>query len=116
MTRDSEFWRIQLQAGIPVNSTTARLNSVVFYGGVMRIVRLLTALLAVAGPGRHFSRELPVVAAEPVKSSSQLQTDVRQLLKELSGPTRAERSNAAQRLLEIGPKVLPLLPPPELLP
>src|SRR5207253_2219181 len=43
------------------------------------------------------------------------QSEVARLLNQLDADTRAERVAAERRLLELGPDVLPLLPPPELL-
>lgn len=57
-------------------------------------------------------------AAEVTKkpSAPQLEEDVRQLVADLDAATRAKRSAAELRLLELGPAVLPFLPAPELLP
>ena len=49
-------------------------------------------------------------------TSPEIEVEVRQLLVELSAATREQRSLAEKRLLELGPRVLPLLPAPELLP
>lgn len=54
------------------------------------------------------------LAADPPKAA-ELETEVRKLLADLDAPTRAARGAAAGRLLELGPVVLPYLPPPELL-
>lgn len=67
---------------------------------------------------------LSLVAVVPIMSAraggaptetGDLKAEVRGLIDELGGDTRARRSAAEQRLLEIGPVVLDLLPPPELL-
>jgi hypothetical protein len=58
----------------------------------------------------------PIVAAEPADKAPDLEQEVRRLLANLGGETRAQRIAAEKRLLELGPKVLPLLPAPELLP
>src|SRR5437016_14638307 len=70
---------------------------------------VLAAVLAVIPGARSRNR------AEAT-TSPDLEVEVRQLLTELSGATREQRSLAEKRLLELGPKVLPLLPAPELLP
>lgn len=57
---------------------------------------------------------MPIVtlrAEEPT-----MRDEVRRLLAELDAADRAARADAERRLLELGPAVLPLLPPPELLP
>lgn len=52
-----------------------------------------------------------------LESSGTIPADeVPQLIRQLDANTRAERLAAENRLLELGPAVLPLLPPPELLP
>lgn len=53
----------------------------------------------------------PLRAEEPT-----LRDEVRRLLTDLDAADRATRADAERRLLELGPAVLPWLPPPELLP
>jgi hypothetical protein len=60
--------------------------------------------------------ETPVVTAGPTDSTVELEQEVRRLLADLAGETRARRLAAEKRLLELGPKVLPFLPASELLP
>ncbi len=59
-------------------------------------------------------------ADSPAKTAGAAQPDleheVRRLLNDLAGDTRAQRTEAERRLLELGPRVLPYLPAPELLP
>ena len=57
---------------------------------------------------------LPALSAEDLRSVP-VEAEVRQLIGELGAPTRAARAAAEKRLLEIGPSILPQLPPPELL-
>lgn len=67
---------------------------------------------------------LPVVsrAADPPPStlhaqpSTSARDELPQLLKQLDADTRAERLAAERKLIELGPAILPQLPPPELLP
>src|SRR5262249_43432274 len=62
----------------------------------------------------------PVVPDSPNTAAgdeaSALEREVRQLLDDLGAATRAQRLAAEKRLFELGPKVLPLLPPSDLLP
>jgi hypothetical protein len=60
--------------------------------------------------------DAPVVAVEPAEKSAGLEDEVRRLLADLGAETRAQRLAAEKRLRELGPKILPLLPAPELLP
>src|SRR5258708_25057755 len=83
---------------------------------IMRNLRWLMMLLAVSGMNSIILRDLTVVAAEPAEGEVDLEREVRRLLDDLAGETRAQRTAAEKRLLELGPKVLPHLPPPELLP
>src|SRR5262249_8596555 len=55
-------------------------------------------------------------AEEKAPDQVQLEEEVRGLLKDLAGQTRAQRTAAEKRLRELGPRILPHLPPPELLP
>lgn len=50
------------------------------------------------------------------KTPEELQHAVNELLPELDAPTRARREQALHRLRELGPRILALLPAPELLP
>lgn len=50
------------------------------------------------------------IAAEP-----DLRLQVRAEIKQLASPSRAARANAEQALTNLGPDILPLLPPPDLL-
>src|SRR5579871_939577 len=79
----------------------------------MWLMRRTPALLAAAGLLVTIVPPLPGATTETVPG---LEQEVRTLLEKLSAPTRAERDEAEKRLVERGPKVLPLLPPPELLP
>lgn len=58
----------------------------------------------------------PCLAEERPQSPSDLAAEVRRLLNGLTAPTRAERAASRERLLELGPQVLPHLPALELLP
>ena len=51
-----------------------------------------------------------VTAAEP-----DLRLQVRAQIKQLAAATRADRAKAEQALFQLGPEILPLLPPPDLL-
>jgi len=82
----------------------------------MRRVRWLATLLTAGGILVPILPAMPVVAAEPAEIAKDLETEVRALLDALGGQTRAERVEAEKRLIRLGPKVLPLLPAPELLP
>lgn len=55
-------------------------------------------------------------AADAPAVKSQLQAQVRALLQELDADQRARRQKAERELLDLGPAILPVLPPPELLP
>jgi len=82
-------------------------------------VRTLQPLLVFLAAGGLFVPVLPDVqsaAAAPADKNADLEREVRQLLADLGAETRAERLAAEKRLLELGPKVLPLLPASELLP
>lgn len=83
---------------------------------IMRNLWWLLTLLAVSVMVPIILRDLAVVAAEPAEGEVDLEREVRRLLDDLAGETRAQRSAAEMRFLELGPKVLPHLPPPELLP
>lgn len=83
---------------------------------IMRNLRWLLMLLAVSGMSSTILRDLTVVAAEPAEDGVDIEREVRRLVDDLSGETRAQRTAAEKRLVELGPKVLPHLPPPELLP
>lgn len=54
--------------------------------------------------------------AESSAKGADLEQEVRRLIADLSADRRELRVTAEKRLLELGPKVLPHLPPPELLP
>src|SRR5437016_3733168 len=87
----------------------------------MRNLRWWTMLAATLATLAPIARKLPVMAADPAASSplvkqSDLEPEVRQLLKDLAGETRAQRTEAERRLRALGPSVLPYLPSPELLP
>jgi hypothetical protein len=82
----------------------------------MRIVCELLAFLAAGGLFAPILPDAPVAASAPVDKSPDLEREVRQLLTDLGAETRAQRMAAEKRLLELGPKVLPLLPASELLP
>jgi hypothetical protein len=69
------------------------------------IVALLLCLAAVLN--RHPTSS---VAAEP-----DLRLQVRAQIKQLAAASRADRATAEQALLQLGPAILPLLPPPDLL-
>lgn len=100
----------------------------------MRNLCSLTIVLAVLTPGRPaLARQAPIndpaandpaanepaanePAANDAKAGASLEDEVRQLVKDLGSDTRAQRAGAERRLRELGPKVLPHLPPSELLP
>lgn len=82
----------------------------------MRSARWLMVLLAVCGGAAPVVRAITVAAAEADEAAATLEQEVRRLIGELAGEERAARVGAERRLLELGPKVLPLLPAPELLP
>jgi hypothetical protein len=79
-------------------------------------VRCVAILLATAGLLTLIMPPMPIAAAESAEKAAELEEQVRTLLGNLAGETRAEREEAEKRLVQLGPKVLPLLPPPELLP
>lgn len=70
---------------------------------------VLLALLLCNCVGRLEAADAPAV-------KSQLQSQVRALLQELDADQRARRQKAERELLDLGPAILPVLPPPELLP
>lgn len=76
----------------------------------LRALAILAALLALP------LFDSSVGADEPPRGTSDLEQEVRQLLRDLGGETRAQRDAAENRLRDLGPQVLPHLPPPELLP
>lgn len=57
----------------------------------------------------------PCSSEEDPTRSAEIEAEVRKLLVDLGAPTRAVRGAATKRLLDLGPRVLPYLPPPELL-
>jgi len=71
--------------------------------------RLMIALLLCLAVILNF-QEASSVAAEP-----DLRLQVRAQLKQLAAASRADRATAEQVLLQLGPAILPLLPPPDLL-
>ncbi|MSR59633.1 MAG: hypothetical protein EXS05_18655 [Planctomycetaceae bacterium] len=71
---------------------------------ITAIVTLVTALAVVD----H-------VPSQDQPSPADREQEVKRLLTELGGSTRVARTNAEKRLLELGPSILSLLPPPELL-
>lgn len=56
------------------------------------------------------------VAADPAPVNGDVQSEVRALLTELDANQRTRRQKAEKDLLDLGPQILSLLPPPELLP
>ena len=87
----------------------------------MRNLRWLTMLAVTLATNLPLVRELPTVAADPTGNfpaieQPDLEQEVRRLLKELAGDTRAQRIEAERRLLALGPQVLTHLPVPGLLP
>ncbi|MGE5192696.1 MAG: hypothetical protein ACM3U2_09350 [Deltaproteobacteria bacterium] len=82
----------------------------------MRNLRWWLAFLAAGAFFAPGWPDAPVVADEPAEKSSDLEHEVRRLLADLAGETRAQRMAAEKRVIELGPKILPLLPAPELLP
>ena len=66
--------------------------------------------LVLAGPP---SQQLVALGVPP---NVPLKQPVGELLKQLDAETRKARAGAEQQLRELGPNILPLLPPPELLP
>lgn len=79
-------------------------------------LRFLTTLLAALGMFVPNLPTMPVVAADPAQSAADFEHEVRTLLRDLEAETREQRVLAEKRLLALGPRVLPLLPAPELLP
>jgi hypothetical protein len=79
----------------------------------LRVVLVLAGVLA--GALRAGAAGEPEGRAETT-TRRDLEGEVRELLSGLSSAVREERSLAEKRLLELGPRVLPLLPAPELLP
>jgi hypothetical protein len=79
-------------------------------------IRCAAAVLAAARLFTSVLPSIPVATAEPVETAPVLDQEVRTLLGNLGGPTRAERDDAEKQLIQLGPKVLPLFPPPEQLP
>ena len=64
---------------------------------------------------------LPTLASDPARNPAaceqpDLESDVRRLIKDLSGDTRTQRIEAERRLVALGPQVLSHLPAPDLLP
>jgi len=91
----------------------------------MRNVRWLTMLAVTLATVSPLDRIVPAVAADgPGKAAgnsikdqkTSVEQEVRRLLKELAGETRAQRQDAERQLLALGPRALPYLPTPELLP
>ncbi len=82
----------------------------------MRNLRWWLAFLAAGGAFVFGLPVAPVVADEAADNAADLAPEVRRLIAELGGETRAQRMAAEKRLLELGPKILPLLPAPDLLP
>jgi hypothetical protein len=72
-------------------------------------------LMAMAGIALLLTIALPSRGGDS-PATADLEPEVRRLLLELGSETRATRVAAEKRLLELGPAVLPHLPPPELLP
>jgi len=56
------------------------------------------------------------IATRGDDQSGTIANEVPKLIRQLDANTRTERLTAEQRLVELGPQILPLLPPPELLP
>ena len=82
----------------------------------MRYLRCLTILGIVCGPLGLRPSPGFIHAEERAPDQDRLEEQVRGLLKDLAGQTRAQRTAAEKRLRELGPRILPHLPPPELLP
>jgi hypothetical protein len=82
----------------------------------MRNLRWLTMLAVTLATIAPLDRERPIVAAEPARKTADLEQQIRSLLKDLAGDTRAQRREAERQLLALGPQALPYLPAPELLP
>lgn len=55
-------------------------------------------------------------AADPIPANRKIQSEVRALLIELDANQRTRRQKAEKDLLDLGPQILSVLPPPELLP
>ncbi len=81
----------------------------------MRKLFGLLTLLALSGTILSVLPESLASAAEPADRSPNLEHEVRRLLEDLAAETRARRLAAEQQLVELGPKILPLLPAPEVL-
>src|SRR5262245_56895646 len=81
---------------------------------MIRIARILaiSAILAVLTPA-IVTRGADNAASPPANA---LQTKVKKLIADLDADARAVRQQVERELLNLGPDVLPLLPPPELLP
>ena len=80
-----------------------------------RCLQSLALLVLSSGPLTAIGQEItPAPAAQ--LSAAQLSTQVRSLLLELDADQRTRRLKAERELLDLGPAILPTLPPPELLP
>lgn len=91
----------------------------------MRNLRRLTMLAVTLVTISPLVSRMPTVAADPPQDSPEKRPDrqktdveqeVRRLLKELASDTRAQRLDAERQLLALGPRALPHLPAPDLLP
>lgn len=79
---------------------------------ILRCVAGVTFVLLVAGAVRSEDASTPGKTV----SATEFERTVSQWIRELDAPTRARRETALRQLRELGPRILPLLPAPELLP
>jgi hypothetical protein len=86
----------------------------------MRNLRWLTMLAVTLATILPLVGKLQAVMADPpgktANEASDLELAVQRLLKDLAGDSRAQRVDAERQLRALGPRVLPHLPAPELLP
>lgn len=76
---------------------------------------LLAILDSLGGSGRVTGQEVPS-APKRQRATAEVSSQVRLLLLELDADQRARRQSAERELLDLGPAILPALPPLELLP
>ncbi len=98
---------VRVSPGRPTGESTGRASGTLFRRlAGLRIIALLLCVSAFLIAQLNSS----ATAAEP-----DLRVQVRAEIKHLSSPSRADRAKAEQALTNLGPDILPLLPPPDLL-
>jgi len=80
--------------------------------GLIRCVTAPAVFVAAFAPG-SIPAEQPAAKSAPL-SNAALKKSVERLIAALDSKTRGDRVRAERDLLALGPKILPLLPPPEL--